>query len=234
MGRSAAAVFVATLSLAWPQSAGAQGPSARVPALSPFQRQKARALLRDKLSCLGCHRIGGEGGIIGPDLSRGGGARTPEFVLRMMITPRDVALAGTMPAVQLPGETALLVARYVAALDEVPVPVTAAPPAKTARPGETGERYARLCASCHGSAGDGDGPNARYLPVPAARHASAAEMSKRNDDRLYDAIAAGGAVLGRSPRMPAFGGSISDAEIRALVKHIRVLCKCEGPAWSVR
>jgi hypothetical protein len=38
--------------------------------------------------------------------------------------------------------------------------------------------------------------------------------------------------MNRSPRMPAFGATLSAAEIRALVRHIRTLCRCEGPAWS--
>jgi hypothetical protein len=39
-------------------------------------------------------------------------------------------------------------------------------------------------------------------------------------------------VMNRSPRMPPFGGSLTSGEIRALVRHIRTLCRCEGPAWS--
>ena len=57
-------------------------------------------------------------------------------------------------------------------------------------------------------------------------------MSARPDDSLFDTIAAGGAVMNRSPRMPAFGATLSAAEIRALVRHIRTLCRCEGPSWS--
>jgi mono/diheme cytochrome c family protein len=57
-------------------------------------------------------------------------------------------------------------------------------------------------------------------------------MSARPDDSLFDTIAAGGAVMNRSPRMPAFGATLTPAEIRALVRHIRSLCRCEGPAWS--
>jgi hypothetical protein len=40
--------------------------------------------------------------------------------------------------------------------------------------------------------------------------------------------------MGRSPRMPAFGATLTSAEIRALVRHIRTLCRCEGPSWSRR
>ncbi len=57
-------------------------------------------------------------------------------------------------------------------------------------------------------------------------------MSLRPDDTLFDAIAAGGYILGKSNRMPAFGQTLSNAEMRGLVRYIRELCRCEGPAWS--
>ena len=57
-------------------------------------------------------------------------------------------------------------------------------------------------------------------------------MSKRPDDTLFDGIHAGGSVLNKSHFMPAWGHSFSAEEIRELVKHIRSLCRCEGPAWS--
>jgi mono/diheme cytochrome c family protein len=57
-------------------------------------------------------------------------------------------------------------------------------------------------------------------------------MSARPDDALYDTIAGGGAIMNRSPRMPAYGTTLSPAQIRALVRHIRSLCQCQGAAWS--
>jgi mono/diheme cytochrome c family protein len=57
-------------------------------------------------------------------------------------------------------------------------------------------------------------------------------MSVRSDDALFDAIAGGGAVMGKSARMPAFGATLAPAEIRSLVAYIRTLCACRGPAWS--
>jgi mono/diheme cytochrome c family protein len=92
--------------------------------------------------------------------------------------------------------------------------------------------YTRWCAACHGFTGRGNGPNAANLPVKPAAHSSKEAMSARPDDSLYDVIAAGGAVMNRSPRMPGFGATLSAAEIRSLVRHIRSLCACEGPAWS--
>ncbi|HEX7122629.1 MAG TPA: cytochrome c, partial [Gemmatimonadaceae bacterium] len=92
--------------------------------------------------------------------------------------------------------------------------------------------YALHCAACHGTRGRGDGPNAARLPVPPAVHASREAMSRRSDDALFDTIYGGGAVMNRSPRMPPYGETLSRAEIWALVRHIRTLCRCEGPAWS--
>ena len=57
-------------------------------------------------------------------------------------------------------------------------------------------------------------------------------MSARPDDALYDAIAVGGYIMGRSNRMPPYGETLSREQIRALVRHLRTLCACEGPAWS--
>ena len=104
-------------------------------------------------------------------------------------------------------------------------------PASNASPAAA-ELYAHWCASCHGASGGGDGPNAKYLPIQPAAHASAEQMRVRPDDSLYDAIAGGGAVMGKSARMPAFGATLSRGEIRSLVAYVRLLCKCEGPAWS--
>jgi mono/diheme cytochrome c family protein len=92
--------------------------------------------------------------------------------------------------------------------------------------------YARWCAGCHGATGRGDGPNAAYLPVRPAAHTDAAAMRTRTDAVLFDMIAGGGAIMNRSPRMPAFGETLTPGEIRALVAHLRTLCRCEGPAWS--
>ena len=57
-------------------------------------------------------------------------------------------------------------------------------------------------------------------------------MSRRSDDRLFDAIYAGGYPLGRSVTMPPYGATLTRSEIWALVRYLRELCQCVGPAWS--
>lgn len=202
--------------------------------LSPFGMKKAETLLRDKLPCLGCHEVGGDGGRIAPSLSDMTG-RDLAFVRAMIRNPARTIPGTLMPRVPLDSSTIDLVARYLRQrapttparrLLPPPVPVPAAADSQTA------SLYARRCAPCHGTRGDGQGYNARYLPVRPTAHRSSEYMARRSDDVLYDAIAAGGRIMGKSNRMPPFGETLSPQQIRALVRYLRVLCACEGPAWS--
>ncbi len=215
------------------------------PGVTPFEAAKAEALLRRRLPCLGCHVVDGVGGRIGVDLSDEGRRRSAEEIRAILADPAAALPAGSpMPRVPMPAAQRDLIARYLASRTgaggaaegspAAPAPPAAPPPTASspALPPDGAALYARWCAACHGAGGEGDGPNARYLPVPPARHADPAAMSRLPDDVLYDAITAGGYVMGKSPRMPPFGGSLTPAEIRALVGHIRDLCRCEGPAWS--
>ena len=118
--------------------------------------------------------------------------------------------------------------------DASPGPAPVPPPAGRQYQLPVQGLYMRWCAQCHGHNGSGDGPNAPYLPVPPAVHHDSAKMGARSDDALYDVIAAGGLAYGKSNRMPAFGATLTDSEIRELVAHIRTLCRCQGPAWSRR
>jgi mono/diheme cytochrome c family protein len=213
--------------------AKAQPAPAGTARLTPFSARKAESLLRDHLPCLGCHTLGGEGGAIGPDLTTVRERRSPAYIAAMITDPQRVVAGSAMPKTRMPDATRDLIVRYLSAqpgnAPDAPVPDSpaAAPPAADGR-----VLYAQRCASCHGPSGRGDGPNAANLPVRPAAHASRDSMAARPDDSLFDTIAGGGAIMNRSPRMPAFGATLTPAEIRALVRHIRTLCRCEGPSWS--
>ena len=200
--------------------------------LSAFSKEKAAFLLRNRLPCLGCHQLNGEGGTIGPDLTTVRERRSAAYIAAIVADPQRVVPGSAMPRIAMPSATRDLIVKYLASqpgnAPDASVPA-ATPPAATP---DGPVLYARWCAACHGETGKGDGPNAARMPVRPAAHASREAMSARPDDSLFDTIASGGAVMNRSPRMPPFGGSLTAAEIRALVRHIRTLCKCEGPAWS--
>lgn len=74
----------------------------------------------------------------------------------------------------------------------------------------TGEIYGRNCAACHGP--DGTGGRAGALVVPDLRAKGAREAT---DARLFERISDGG------ERMPAFRHTLTDEQIRDLVRHIR-------------
>lgn len=213
--------------------------------LTPFETRKAETLLRDRLSCLGCHALDGEGGRVGPDLSRVGDRLSAEGIRSMVTDPQGTRPGIIMPREIMPPRWADLVVRYLAGRSSgearsVDRGTIRRPPTDSVPMGAGGDAgaargaalYARYCAVCHGAAGDGDGPNARFLPVRPTAHADAAYMSSRPDDALFDAIFAGGRVMNRSHRMPPFGEVLSRDQIRSLVEYLRVLCDCRGPEWS--
>ncbi len=198
--------------------------------LSPFAMQKAERLLRDKRSCLGCHVWRGEGGMIAPALDGVRERRSAAYIAAMITDPQRVVPGAAMPRERMPATERALLIRYLGGDASVLYKSTAA--VRVAVDTSPAALYGRWCASCHGVAGGGDGPNAARLPVPPARHADARTTALRSDDALFDTIHSGGAVMNRSARMPAFGGTLSDGQIRGLVRYVRTLCRCDGPAWS--
>jgi mono/diheme cytochrome c family protein len=85
--------------------------------------------------------------------------------------------------------------------------------------------YRENCAPCHGEGGKGDGPGAKLLPVKPADHTDGKDMSKRSDRDLTEIISKGGLDVNKSPFMPAWGGLLTDQQIRDLVAHIRSLAR---------
>lgn len=203
---------------------------AQAPVLSGFAVRKAETLLREQLACLGCHALGQEGGRLAPDLRTARERRSPEYIAAMVDDPQRLVPGSLMPRTVMLPATRDLIVRYLQSLPGS----GAQPPAPSAAVlhGDGRALYGQWCASCHGVTGRGDGPNAPHLPVKPAVHADARAMAARSDDALYDTIAGGGGIMNRSPRMPAFGETLTAPQIRALVVEIRRLCGCEGPSWS--
>lgn len=82
--------------------------------------------------------------------------------------------------------------------------------------------YERVCVSCHGLDGRGGGM-ARMLPVPPRPLADRAYMDTRSDQHLFEVIRQGGAAVGLSPAMSAFGTRLTAQEIWDTVAYIRTL-----------
>jgi len=223
------------LVLAVARSGAAQSRGATMTALSPFAAAKARTLMSNRLSCLGCHTLDGVGGRVGPDLTTVSKRRTSDYIAAIVDDPQGVVPGSSMPRIPMTPELRALVLGALMGAHAAEIPTVRTPSGLASPPARIPDGaplYGRYCAACHGRTGGGDGPNARFLPVSPAVHRDASSMSARTDDRLFDAVYGGGYPLGRSAAMPAFGATLARAEIWALVRYMRTLCRCKPPAWS--
>lgn len=83
--------------------------------------------------------------------------------------------------------------------------------------------FSTNCRRCHGRFGQGDGPDAGNLPegVEMPDLTDPAWHAARTDEEIGRVIRDGGASVGMNESMPPWRGILSEAEISALVKHIR-------------
>ncbi len=85
------------------------------------------------------------------------------------------------------------------------------------------------CAQCHGVGGKGDGPNVTEdFPVSPRNFTNAAEMNKLSDADIKNVILDGGPAMSKSPMMPPWSKTLTEAEVDELIKHLRGLCGCKG------
>ncbi len=89
------------------------------------------------------------------------------------------------------------------------------------------EVYKTYCATCHGDSGKGDGIAAAALD-PKPRDLSNAEyVSGLTDAHIKKVVTEGGAAVGMSATMPAWGGIIPEADINNIIAYVRAdVCKC--------
>jgi mono/diheme cytochrome c family protein len=79
------------------------------------------------------------------------------------------------------------------------------------------EIFSEVCARCHGPAGNPDPANVARLGVkPLTSDHVQREMS---DDDIRNQIMHGS----KNRQMPAFSGALSDAQIAAVIAHVRTL-----------
>ncbi len=202
-----------------------------------FSAMKAETLLRDKQPCLGCHRLGDDGGRIGPDLSSLSARVQPEYVVQVLRDPLGILSETLMPKVDMPDTTLILLTNYLILQDQPRADYSYLshidnPPHFFQGLEDPRRLYVKHCVPCHGPNGDADGYNVPFLPVVPTTHSDSAYMSDRPDDTLFDGIYSGGYILNKSHRMPPWGATLERDEIWGLVRHMRELCDCEGPAWS--
>ncbi len=95
-------------------------------------------------------------------------------------------------------------------------------------PAKGKEKYNQICASCHGPQGKGDGPAAAALDPKPRDLSDPKYVSTLTDEHMFKTDKEGGAAVGRSALMPAWGSILSDADIWNVIAYIRQdICKCQ-------
>lgn len=90
------------------------------------------------------------------------------------------------------------------------------------------EIYTNTCVSCHGPEGKGDGVAAAALDPKPRNLSDGAYVSTLSNEHLYKVISEGGASVGLSPMMAAWGGVLSEQDINDVIAYLRQdICKCQ-------
>jgi mono/diheme cytochrome c family protein len=84
--------------------------------------------------------------------------------------------------------------------------------------------YQVYCSRCHGENGQGDGPDGATLSPKPRDFTDCAVMSKIPDATIIKAITSGGASVGLSRDMPAWGEELSGKKIGELAAYVRTFC----------
>jgi mono/diheme cytochrome c family protein len=90
-------------------------------------------------------------------------------------------------------------------------------------PGDLGAAtFRKLCVTCHGETGHGDGPGAAALDPKPRTFTDGKWQASVTDDHIKKTILYGGAAVGKSAAMPAQPQLRSKPEVlNALVAHVR-------------
>lgn len=89
-------------------------------------------------------------------------------------------------------------------------------PAQGQNPSDGAAVFKAKCVMCHGADGTGKTPMGQKMNI---RDFHSAEIQKQSDADLARAIAQG------KGKMPAYGKSLSEDQIKLLVSHVRELSK---------
>ena len=80
--------------------------------------------------------------------------------------------------------------------------------------------FGTYCAMCHGADGSGDGAAAAGLDPKPANLNGAAFWETRDEAHVRKVVTEGGAAVGKSPLMAAWGAVLSKEQLDAVVKWV--------------
>jgi len=83
--------------------------------------------------------------------------------------------------------------------------------------------YDTYCVACHGPQGKGDGPAAASLTKKPANHSDGNYMNPLPNEELFKVVKEGGASIGKSNLMPAWGATLQDDQVKDVLAYVRSL-----------
>lgn len=140
--------------------------------------------------------------------------------------PADVAVEETAPAEPAAPAEEAAPAEQAAPAPEAAAGTGEAAPAAAGGAGDAAKGktlYVTYCGACHGPGGKGDGPAAATLTKKPADHTDGSFMNPLATEELFKAIKEGGAAVGKSNLMPAWGATLSDDQIHDVLAYVRSL-----------
>ncbi len=182
--------------------------------------------------CATCHRVGSEGGLVGPDLTLVGFRRSPAFLERWLSGPTAWRPGTLMPDPRLSPPARRALVAYLSGLRGQDWRAGARPwdapfPSPAARGAVIFSRAG--CSGCHGPAGSGGEPN-NNVPgglVPALRGLHDRFTKAELVAKISRGVAAPQKLDAKGPdplvRMPAWGGVLDAAELSAVADYLLTL-----------
>ncbi len=92
------------------------------------------------------------------------------------------------------------------------------------QPATDAELYRDACAACHGEDGQGLSREEVGFATPLPDFTDCSFTSREPDPDWHAVIHEGGPVRAFDRMMPAFGDALDDAEIGAILRHVRTFC----------
>jgi cbb3-type cytochrome oxidase cytochrome c subunit len=162
----------------------------------------------EESGCIGCHKLHGAGGIIGPELDRVGASRSPEWLLKHFKNPAAVTAGSAMPPIKATEADLEALTLYV--LSFTGEPLSAYYVSMKAIPGLAAGRrlfVEKGCQDCHAVGGKGGtiGP-------------ALDQVAKRHDAQWLIAHFKNPQSLSPNSIMPQF--HLSEQESRALTEFL--------------
>jgi len=158
--------------------------------------------------CIGCHKLHGSGGVIGPELDRVGATRSPEWLLKHFKNPAAVTAGSAMPPIGAGEADLQALTLYV--MSFTGEPLSAYYVSMKTLPGTLAGRRLyeeRGCPSCHSLAGKGG-----KLGPPLD------QVAKRHDPQWLIAHFKNPQAISPGTIMPQF--YLSEQETRALTQFL--------------